>query len=213
MAMCAYCGRRFKKGTKDHVIPRCLYPSSKAASTIQRLTVPACEECNNSWSDDEPHFRNMLLLAGEPTRSVRELWETTVRRSFRKRDGRKRLMELLRQMKPVQTPEGERHMVYPGQDARVMRIVRKVVRGLCHYHGLGSPVSDGRVSADVLKYMVPPEFLKQMDFHDRDPHVFEYGYAVLQEAGIESFWLLTFFELRTFLAWVDMEERKLPDRQ
>ncbi|MCK4298599.1 MAG: hypothetical protein KAX80_03650, partial [Planctomycetes bacterium] len=77
----------------------------------------------------------------------------------------------------------------------------------------GSPVSDGRVSADVLKYMVPPEFLKQMDFHDRDPHVFEYGYAVLQEAGIESFWLLTFFELRTFLAWVDMEERKLPDRQ
>lgn len=70
---CAYCGNG-KSGTMDHVVPLALYPPSKATSKLQRITVPACQTCNGSWTDDEPHFRNMMLVAGETNPTVRELW-------------------------------------------------------------------------------------------------------------------------------------------
>ena len=100
MPNCAYCG---KEGATDreHVIPKCLYPPSRSTSRVQRLTVPACRHCNNSWSSDEAHFRNVLMIAGEPNEAVREIWEGRVRRSFAQIDGRTRLTELVQQMVPV----------------------------------------------------------------------------------------------------------------
>lgn len=38
--------------------------------------------CNRGWSDDEAHFRSVLLLAGEPNEAVQELWTTKTARSF-----------------------------------------------------------------------------------------------------------------------------------
>src|SRR6185369_2011463 len=90
---CAYCGQlvRRKRGrTRDHVFPASLYPPSKARSRVQRLTVPTCEDCNKSFSDDEAHFRNVIAIAGEPNPAVHEIW-AAVMRSFYQPDGRRRL--------------------------------------------------------------------------------------------------------------------------
>lgn len=199
---CAYCGKHVPRAEREHVVPRGLYPASKKDSRVQRLTVPACRRCNSRWADDEVHFRNVLLVSGKPNRPVQELWETTTRRSFQKVDGRRRLLDLYAQMIPIEAPEGTRHMVYPARDERVMRIIRKIVRGLCHHHGIMSPVHDRQVRADVLKYVVPAEFLAEMSYHHLEKDIFEYRYAVLDESGIHSAWLLTFFERRTFIATV-----------
>jgi hypothetical protein len=107
--------------------------------------VPACVPCNSGWADDEPHFRNVILLAGVPTLAVRELWEGKTRRSLKQPDGRRRALEIAKLLVPVTTNDGDRHMIYPAQDERVLRIVRKTVRCLCHRHGLLSPVLDGQV--------------------------------------------------------------------
>jgi hypothetical protein len=32
---------------------------------VPRITIPACLECNAGLVDDEAHFRNMMLIAGE----------------------------------------------------------------------------------------------------------------------------------------------------
>lgn len=90
---------------------RALYPPSKATSSSPRIKVPACEPCNRSWMDDEPHFRNMLLIAGETNPAVRELWEGKTRRSFSYEDGKRRardrgasfvvLVECKRHTRPV----------------------------------------------------------------------------------------------------------------
>ena len=77
---CAYCGE--VASTDDHVVPRALYPPSKVTSRFQRITVDACQACNNGWSNDETHFRNVLLVAGDPNSAVRELWDGKTRRSF-----------------------------------------------------------------------------------------------------------------------------------
>lgn len=69
--LCAYCG--VDGATVDHVVSRALYLPSKAASCTPRITVPACAPCNTGWTDDEPHFRNVMMVADEPNAAVREL--------------------------------------------------------------------------------------------------------------------------------------------
>jgi hypothetical protein len=107
---CAYCGGD-NASTGDHVVSRALYPSSLRASSHQRIKAPACANCNNGWSDDEAHFRTMMLLAGDLTSAVRELCEGKVRRCFAQPDGRKRARDLFDQFVPVMTPDGLRQMI------------------------------------------------------------------------------------------------------
>jgi hypothetical protein len=197
---CAYCAGN--AGTADHVVPRGLYPPSKAASAVPRITVPACGACNNGWSDDEAHFRNVLLLAGEPTPAVRELWEGKTRRSFAQADGLRRARDLAVQLVLVRTPDGDRHMIYPAQDERVLRIVRKTLRGLCHHHGLLSPVHDGQVLADIHRFAILPEFLAEMTLGDTEGDVLEYRYGLVDEPDIHSGWLLTYYGRTPFLCIV-----------
>jgi hypothetical protein len=187
------------------VFPKCLYPPSKSNSKVRRLTVPACRNCNSSWADDEAHFRNVLVLAGEaPNAARQELWGKTVLRSFDKFDGLKRVQDLIAIMKPVMVAGNERFMVFPANDDRVMHVVRKVIRGLCHYHKVVSPLSDQRIWADVLRYAVPQEFLDQMGYTHREHDIVEYRWQVLNDEGINSVWLITFFERLTFIGLVSM---------
>ena len=197
---CAYCGA--VPSTKDHVVPRALYPSAKATSRVQRITVPACLQCNQSWQDDEVHFRNMLLVAGESNGPVLELWEGEVRRSFGYEDGRRRLRDLVAQMVEVQTDAGPRDVVFPGRDERVMRVVRKVIRGLCYHFKLAAAVDDGRVWADVLKYEVPSGFLSEMQAGHIEDDVFTYRFGLINQDKMHSCWLLSFFEKRRFFGIV-----------
>jgi hypothetical protein len=152
----------------------------------------------------------MLLLAGKKNSVVTELWETT-RHSFDKIDGRRRLNDLFIQLKPVETLEGNRYIVYPGKDQRVMRIVRKVVRGLCYHHHVKWPVSDQQVWSDVMKFVIPQQCLDEMKQSQIERDIIEYRYQVLNESGIHSAWLLTFFERCTFIALVSVSEEGFKD--
>lgn len=203
--MCSYCGERIATDN-EHVFPRNLYPTSKVKSRVQRLTIPSCNDCNKGWSDDETHFRNVLALAGEPNEARRELWETTIRRSFEKIDGARRLRDLIECMRPVEINGEIRHKVYPAQDDRVVRIVKKIIRGLCHHHRVMSAVSEGRVWIDILKYPIPDDFLSQMTYDHREQDIAEYQYQVLCESGIHSAWLITFFQRVTFIGMVSLSE-------
>jgi hypothetical protein len=154
----------------------------------------------------------MLLISGDRTSVVSELWEGPTRRSFTKVDGGKRARDLFVQMVPVHTPQGERHMVYPARDERVLRIVRKVVRGLCHYHKLLSPVLDEQVWADVQKFEIPPEFLTQMTSANVEEDVLQYRFGVIEDPDIHSCWLLRFFARTPFFCIVYRRPQTQADR-
>jgi hypothetical protein len=210
--LCSYCGERLATDS-EHVFPRNLYPMSKSGSRVQRLTIPSCNECNKGWSDGEVHFRNVLALAGQPNEARLELWETTIRRSFKEKDGIRRVRDLVEIMHPVEIDGNERHMVYPGQDDRVLRIVKKIIRGLCHYHGVMSAVSEKRVWADIVKYQIQEEFLSEMAYEHREQDIAEYRYQILLEYGIDSAWLITFFQRIAFVGMVSMsEDGSYPER-
>ena len=200
---CAYCGAPAPE-TVDHVIPQELYPPSKSQSTVQRLTVPACSKCNHGWSDDEPHFRTILTLAGEPNSAVRELWDGKVNRSLREKDGPRRLEDVWNQMKPIETSSGLRHKIYPVSDERFLKVMRKIVRGL-HYHEGQNHVPDDLVSVDILRTEIPFEFLDTMPVYHREPDILKYQFEVFdafEDIPMSSTWLLTFFENRKFIASV-----------
>lgn len=206
--MCSYCGKRIATD-KEHVFPKNLYPESKATSRVQRLTIPSCYVCNNGWSDDEAHFRNILVLAGEPNESRRELWETTIQRSFCQPDGLRRIRDLVKSMRPAEVDGQPGHKVYPGEDVRVVRVVKKIVRGLSHHHKIMSAVPESGVWVDVMKYRVPDEFLSEMKYAHREQDIAEYRYSVIEDLGIQSAWLITFFARITFIGIVSSTERSL----
>ena len=195
---------------RGHVVPKSLYPDSRKTSHLQLITVPECAACNRGWSDDEAHCRTVLLLAGEPNDSVKELRTTKATASFSHKDGRRRVLDIYKRLVPAKVENVDRHMIYPGQDERVIRIIRKIVCGLSHHHGIESQIDPSRVVADVLRYSVPEELWQEGAFHERESDIFRYWfrrYDDENEKDLSSLWILTFFDRRTFIAVVDKVDR------
>lgn len=204
---CGYCGKTTSDWDMEHVVPACLYPRTKKYAGVQRITIPACKACNASWQDDEVHFRAIALLAGESNLAVKDVWPK-VSRSIQptKKDGLRRLLDVVAQMKPVVVEGKQRHKLYPGKDVRVMRVVRKIIRGLCHFHGMLPFVTDQRVWADVQTVAIPPQFLSEMAQFERGPDVFSYRCAQLNDMGIHSVWQLTIYGRLPFFGFVTASE-------
>lgn len=140
------------------------------------------------------------MCGDQPNDARLDLWNSTITRSFGHGDGKRRLQDLSEVLRQVQTSNGTRHMIFPAQDERVMRVVRKIVRGLCYYHQVRTPVPDAHIFADVLKYSIPQELIDDLEVHHREHDIVEYQYAVPDIPGNHSTWLVTFFNQITFVA-------------
>ncbi|HXV65120.1 MAG TPA: hypothetical protein VEK15_30785 [Vicinamibacteria bacterium] len=80
-----------------------------------------------------------------------------------------------------------------------MRVLRKVIRGLCYHHGLLSVVPDDQVWADVQRYEIPPGFFDEMTVAHSEPDIIEYRWTTLPEDELmHSVWRLRFFERTPF---------------
>lgn len=184
-------------------MPRSLYPASKSNSKFQRITIAACAACNNGTADDDAHFRNVVLLAGEPNDAVNELWSGPVRRGFAQVDGRRRARDIFDLMRPAPDVGPDQYRIFPADDPRVLRIVRKIIRGLSRHHELTYPLSDGRVFADVMRQPIPEEIVSAMEHRSAEPDVLQYGYLSLSEPpDLVSAWLLRFYQRTTFIGVV-----------
>jgi hypothetical protein len=204
---CAYCGSTDSPREKGHVIPDCMYPSDPH-SRIQRPTVPECSECKKLWQDAENQFRNVMVVAGTPNSAVMEQWNGPVNRSFNKPSGGKWLKALVEQMVFTKTTVGPRYIIYPANDPQVMLVIRKIIRGLCHYHSIATTVSDKRVWADVLKYHIPSYLKQNMKWFHIGPKLLEYAYEMTNDKkhNIHSAWYLKFYEQREFVALVSLSD-------
>src|SRR6056297_601227 len=77
---CVYCGE--KADTRDHVVPSSFFPKPKPDDLI---TVPACYDCNNSYSDDEEYLRNILSTADlELKGKAKDIWDQKVKRGIKR---------------------------------------------------------------------------------------------------------------------------------
>jgi hypothetical protein len=207
MKPCAYCGLTDSPREKGHIIPVCMYPSD-TDPRIQRRSVPECSECKKIWQDAENQFRNVMVIAGTPNSAVMEQWEGPLKRSFNKPSGRKWARALVEQMVALENTEGPLHKIYPANNPEVMLVIRKIIRGLCHYHGIATAVSDQRVWADIQKYQIPPYLKENMKWFHIGPKLLEYAYEFTndRELNIHSAWYLRFYEEREFVSFIVLSE-------
>lgn len=187
-----------------------MYPADTDAR-IQRPTVPECDACKVIWADSETQFRNMMVIAGQPNKSSRELWDDEMKRSFDKASGNRWLLDLVAQLVPVQSASTMCYAVYPQRDDRVMCVVRRMIRGLCHYHKLGSAIADKRVHAQVMTIPIPPAFREQMVKKSLGDTFCQYSYFHFNGADehfpeCHSTWLIRFYERTEFLGLISMSE-------
>jgi hypothetical protein len=81
---CVYCGKALTVDTVrlDHVIPRCLFPSS---SGVTLMELPSCDDCNNDKSKYDSFLRDMAVMAkGSIDHPVARELHATVKRSIKK---------------------------------------------------------------------------------------------------------------------------------
>lgn len=161
---CAYCGSTEHRRSKGHVFSRHLFHELLPDST-RRITVPECEECKAAWEEAEAHFRNVFVLIWDSEKLQDDRRLAKMRRSFRKFDGPRRWRDLLNQIVPVNTPNGEREAIYPTKDPLCCMILRRIVRGLSHYHNIGSPIQDHLVEIGPMPYELPPAFEEEITWY------------------------------------------------
>lgn len=210
--ICGLCGE-LKMTTREHVVPRCLYPKSKHSSKFQRITIAACVSCNNGSADDDAHFRNVVSVAGEANEVVNELWYGPIARSFKEVDGWRRALDIVNIMQPAPDVGPEHYRIFPAQDERVLRIVRKIIRGLSCYHDLEYPILDNQIFADVSRFEFPLEFINEMQCHSADPDILEYRFFdLVNENRMKSAWLFRFFKRTSFIGIVFESESALREQ-
>jgi len=117
----------------------------------------------------------------------------------------KRMNDLLSQMKPVTHENRDGHMVFPAEDPRVIKVCKKIIRGLSYYHKIDSPISEERVSVGVLKFEIPEHILNEMEYHHRDPDIVQYRYSILNYENIRSVWVITFFQISD-IPWMGIDK-------
>jgi hypothetical protein len=57
-----------------------------------------------------------------------------------------------------------------------------------------------------MTYRIPEKFLAEMKYAHREPDIAEYRYSVINDLGINSAWLITFFERVPFIGIVSTAE-------
>jgi len=71
-------------------------------------------------------------------------------------------------------------------------ILRRIIRGLCHYHEFSSAIVDDRILCDVMRYFVPEAFQPEINWHEIAPEFYQYGYSILDDEHLHTFWLIQF---------------------
>jgi len=207
--LCSYCGEVTSDWNREHVIPAQLYPLSKSKSKVQRLVVPSCRRCNSSWQDDEVHFRNMMtFIASNPV--SKEVWATAMRHLGNQPDGLRRSLEVLQRIEPVEKDGTTDYIIDTEGDEKVMRVVRKVIRGLCHHHRLFCALPDQRVHAKLTEYPFPAGMYDDLTGHHRERDILEYWFELDQFEEAHSVWTLVFFGSVAFLGYVSATEEFSP---
>ena len=203
---CVYCGSKIIERSKGHVLPRSIYPDS--LPNAKRITVAECLDCKKIWEDAEPHFKNVLLAiwnsdALPSDNRVESMW-----RGYREKDGQRRAKELLVLIEQTQANGKKREMIYPAKDVKFNLILRRIVRGLCNEHDLGTSISDERVFCDVMLWSIPPAFEADFTWHRIADDFFQYTYSRPNDESMHSFWLLRFSRNLLFFGTVANELSK-----
>ncbi|MEW6203253.1 MAG: hypothetical protein AB1546_14840 [bacterium] len=133
--ICYLCGKP-DANTRDHVVPRCLFPKKTLPNNL--ITLKVHKKCNIDISKEEEYFRNLVVSLSQDRLVPFEIWYTKVKRSLQGGEGlRKKLLSSLIPQIDIYSKGGIYLETAPGikidKDA-IKTVTEKIVRGLYFYH-------------------------------------------------------------------------------
>ena len=150
MQPCAYCGSMESKRTDDHVPPTSLL----LKPFPRRISVPACEACNNGFSREMDQEFALFLSnwIGVDSGEARRFWKERVLPGLQA-DERRR-SAFLAQLEPIFRRETEGHLTHLGSGVRVKTelvkgMLKRITRGL-FFHAYREVLGDVPMQADLI---------------------------------------------------------------
>ncbi len=221
---CVLCGIR-PATSREHVPPESFFDSPYPANLI---TVPACDECNQGSQSDDAYFLAFLVSrdhAGTP--DVLDRVRDRVYRGLRRPDRPGLQIRLLEASTLVRRGVGTEHErlsveTRPEGD-RIMRVLRKQVRGLAYHlteHILPRSTFVG-VERTFFRHTRPPEY---WDYWVRGGEyamagrtgelgeVFRYGYREMERSACVAAMRLEFYRVFAYTAFIYRPEFTPPQR-
>jgi hypothetical protein len=200
---CVYCGDR-SICTKEHVIPRCLFPQEDRSPRSDLVIVPVCRECNEGKGDDDAYIRDSFTadIACSGNAVVRTVQKAAFRSAATNRSDLVRAAKSKMRIQAVESPSGlylGHHHTIPLDWERVSRYFELVTRGL-YWKKFAKRLPDDyafkvlRVHASCYKELL----------HDAMENggvccpvigegVFGCSFRVIAEDPFSSLWLMCFY--------------------
>lgn len=204
--LCTYCGN--KPGiTKDHVIPKNIFPKPRPNDLV---TVKCCKDCNNKFKKDEDIFVAWINLGpGGATKEGQSLWNQKLYRTYKKDYGVRKIIANSFKHTNLVTPGG----IYLGKrlailidSKRLNNVLKKIIRGLFWIEYKERLPQNVRI--DILGIHKNDERITEV-IHATEPAItcweklFEYRHRRLDASTLESLWIMSFYRENYFVAIVD----------
>lgn len=200
--LCVHC--QVKPGTSwDHVPPASIFPDPAARHL---RTVPACPTCNQRASRDDEYFRDVLVrhhrVADLP--AAKGPLERSLR-AVSKPEKRRYAEATLRSFRHVEIRTFGGIVLGPGvayevDNKRVLRVVRRTVRGLYYWDTKGYVPGHHRIEAWIepaAAESITPDVQRLLSGSraiDVEPGVFWYSWTRTSDNPDVLLWLLVFFD-------------------
>ena len=210
---CVYCG---KNGlfTDDHIPPKNLFGEPRPNYLI---TVPACADCNSSFSKDDEYFRLSITIREDIFDKTQDIYPKVIRslKKPKKIGFRKNFLSTIRPFEDISDAgifRGYKYS-YNVDMQRLNNVAARIIKGMFYYH-FKKIIPRGCVvdafCIDGMKKMPERDIINLQDnilvpiskqkLYSVEP-VFEYKYVVNKEDIYLSVWLLSFFKRVYFLGF------------
>lgn len=206
--ICVLCGCN-PATTKEHIPPRSLFIERPS----KYLSVPACENCNNSTKLDDEYLRQVMAGGSLVGQGV-DVWKKKVSPKFK--DFPKTQSGLRNQLSVGKVKVGPTETLISPlltlENERVERSIRKMVYGLYWFHSGNMLDQESHIQYDLLNPANGPDYFKNPEniacFHQtmlgvyQDSFVrntFFYTYAISEST---SLWYFFFYKQNIFIAFI-----------
>lgn len=209
-AVCAYCGE-YKETECEHVVARSFAPE-ELQDRCKWVCVRGCSDCNRGYSADEADFRGFATLIDAPNETLVKdaLFHGAVSRNWQRPEGKNalvRMLEMIRKRDGSGLSSRDELLTVKNlgivPNAGVIRVVRKIVRGLYFHHftdtrGVSQVLQESQIGVRPVYHCSAEEIQLIYDLpnlHVIHPMVFVYAFLDCDEAGldvpgIDSLWWL-----------------------
>jgi len=129
-----------------------------------------------------------------------ELWADVTKSFKREKGGKGDFIAFDEQLEEVgKWPDGTpMHRVYPGRNDRVLKVVRKIMRGLTHHRDESQIIADERVIAAIIVKPVPSDVETVLEEVYRVPNVANCRacfFTAERSTNLHSVWAIKLLEV------------------